>query len=336
MARQPAKKKEAKQNEAGQLAPVRSQSQRFTDMVIREFGQEIGTINLTNHQRRLAQHLFIKVDHALKALEADRVKKGQDKKTPVIWNNINMNKLAVDSVHRIELGLDALIPNHLHIVPYLNGKTGQYDLDLAVGYVGKDYYHREMSIEKPKDVIYSLVHETDVFVPIMRSVGSEGDNYEFEIKQPFNRGKVIGGFGYIIYSDPSKNKLVIVSESDFVKSKKAAPTSTIWEAHPEAMRFKTIVIKTVKHIPLDPKKLNAAYHHVEATELDRIEHTADTEADEYANQGDVIDVKHETLTDTKASTESQGSGYGAQQDPSEKQEAQDEEQQEQAEEAAPY
>jgi recombination protein RecT len=334
MARQSAKK-ESKKNEVGQLAPIRSQSQRFTDMVVREFGQEIGTINLTNHQRRLAQHLFIKVDHALKALEADRVKKGQDKKTPIIWNNINMNKLAVDAVYRIELGLDALIPNHLHVVPYLNGKTGQYDLDLSVGYVGKDYYHREMAVEKPKDVIYSLVHETDVFVPIMRSVGSEGDNYEFEIKQPFNRGKVVGGFGYIIYSDPSKNKLVLVSENDFVKSKKAAPTNTIWEAHPEAMRFKTIVIKTVKHIPLDPKRLNAAYHHVETSEAERIEHMADTEAAEYANQGGVIDVEHETLPDARESDKTPDSGDDAQQGQAGKQEAQDE-QQEQAEEAAPY
>jgi hypothetical protein len=101
------------------------------------------------------------------------------------------------------------------------------------------------------------------------------------------------------------------------------------------MRFKTIVIKTVKHIPLDPKRLNAAYHHVETSEAERIEHMADAEAAEYANQGDVIDVEHEALPDARESDKTPDSDDDAQQGQAEKQEAQDEPQ-EQAEEAAPY
>jgi len=110
-------------------------SQRFTSMVVREFSQEIGTLEMTQYQLRLAQHLFIGMEMALKKQHMDRLKK-DPKKLPIVWSNVNMDKLALDAVHRIELGLDALVPNHIHVIPYLNGKTGKYDIDLQIGYVG--------------------------------------------------------------------------------------------------------------------------------------------------------------------------------------------------------
>ncbi|GAH17978.1 unnamed protein product, partial [marine sediment metagenome] len=197
-------------NEHTQVAKIEpTYSQRFTNMVVKEFSREVGKLEMTPYQERLAQHLFIGVDMSLKKLETDRAKKNADK-LPVVWSNVNMEKLAIDAVHRVELGLDALIPNHIHTIPYLNGKTKKYDLDLQIGYVGKDYYKQKMAINTPKEIIYQLVYETDTFEPIMKTRGAETESYNFQITKPFARGAVIGGFGYIIYEDPTLNKLVIV------------------------------------------------------------------------------------------------------------------------------
>ena len=108
-----------------------SHSERFQQAVTREFSSLVGkAIELDNHQKRLVQNLFVKVDIALNDFEADRQKKNRGG-TPIGWASIDMPKLAVDAVHRVRLGLDALIPNHIHPIPYWNSKNSKYDLNLG-------------------------------------------------------------------------------------------------------------------------------------------------------------------------------------------------------------
>ena len=236
-------------------------AERFTAIVLREFNGLTGTnLGLTDFQKKLAQHLFVKVDVALKSFEAKR--KGGA--APYTWANVNLDKLAVDAIYRIDLGLDALIPNHIHPVPYFNERAGKYDLDLRVGYVGKDYYHRRFAVDPPVAVVYELVYDTDKFKPIKNSDGSS--KYEFEITQPFARGGIVGGFGYVIYEDPRKNQLIIVSEDDFQKSRKLARSQEFWENFPTEMRLKTLVHRVTDKIPLDPQKTNKSYAAVEEEE----------------------------------------------------------------------
>lgn len=236
-------------------------AERFTAIVLREFNGLTGSnLGLTDFQKKLAQHLFVKVDVALKSFEAKR--KGAS--AAYTWANINLDKLAVDAIYRIDLGLDALIPNHIHPIPYWNDREGKYDLDLRIGYVGKDYYHRRFAMDPPVNVVYELVYSTDKFKPIKCSDGSS--KYEFEITQPFARGEVIGGFGYVIYDDPKKNLLVIVSEDDFLKSRNLAPSKTFWEDYPIEQRQKTLVHRTTDKIPIDPQKTNKSYAAVEKAE----------------------------------------------------------------------
>ena len=247
------------QNKAMEVAQP-TYSARFTSMVVREFGATVGGLQLNPYQQRLAQHLFIAIDTQLRSLETKRT----DQNKPVIaWANVNMEKLAIDSVHRIELGIDALIPNHLHPIPYHNSRTGKYDLDLRVGYVGKDYYHRKLSIDPPDDIIYELVYETDKFKPIKKSAANKVESYEFDVTDSFNRGKVIGGFGYLIYADPSKNKLILVSKADFEKSRKAAGSDKFWGNYEEQMQFKTLVTRVTSKLNIDPEKVSAAFLAVE-------------------------------------------------------------------------
>lgn len=259
-------------------------SQRFVREVEKQFTAEMGSqLQFTEHQKKLAQHLFLKVDSALKDFEADRIKKGHNNKLPFTWDNVNMRKMAIDAVDRVNLGLDALIENHIHPVPYFNSKIKKYDIELTIGYKGLDYYKRKCAVEEPIDIKYELVHETDIFKPIKKSIKNDVEFYEFEITNPFDRGPVIGGFGYIMYEDPTKNKLVIVTKEDFEKAKKMAQTKAIWNEHPEKMMYKTIVRRTTAHLDLDPEKTNApSYARLEGESTERrvneeIEANANTE-----------------------------------------------------------
>lgn len=258
-------------------------SQRFTAAVVREFGSTVGGhLELSPYKAALAQHLFVGIDTAMRDLEANRIKKG-NQGLPIVWSNVNMSKLTLDAVHRIELGLDALIPGHIYPIPYLNGKTGKYDLDLRIGYVGKDYYRRRMATSPPKDIIYQLVHETDEFVPVM---APSAESYTFTIKNPFKRGPVVGGFGYIVYDDPTRNKLVLVSKDDFDKSKKVSGSDKFWGPYEAQMQYKTLVNRVTKHLSLDPEKVNTSYAQVE---VDEARAESEREIEEHAN-GEVIDV----------------------------------------------
>jgi len=246
-------------------------AERFAGTIYRQFTAEAGnTPEFTEYERTLAQHLFLKVDAILKDFETKRLDKG-GKNLPYEWKNINMTKLAIDAVHRVKLGLDALIPNHIHPVPYFNTRDNRYDLDLRVGYVGKDFYRQENARDKPESIRYELVYTTDNFKPIKKSFNVDCESYEFEITNPFDRGDIIGGFGYIDFGEAnkSKNMLVIVSKKDFNKSKGHAQSKTFWDNHPTEMMYKTLVHRVTEKLALDPRSVNAAsYSHVEFQEND--------------------------------------------------------------------
>lgn len=257
-------------------------SERFTNMIIKEFSANIGTVELSAKQKKLAQQMFLKCDAQLKFLEAKRLSKNNDSMAPYIWSNVNMNKLALDSVHRIDLGLDALIPNHISPIPYWNKKENKYDLDLRIGYAGKDYYRRKMAINLPLDIIYELVYENDHFKPVKKSMKNKVENYEFEITKPFDRENIIGGFGYIVFQNPELNKLVLVSEKEFLKSKNQAKSQDFWSNFPVEMRLKTLVHRTTDKLQVDPDKVNQSYFNVEADEMSETK-SIESEIDQNAN-----------------------------------------------------
>jgi recombination protein RecT len=265
-------------------------SERFTGMVIKEFTATVGDVTKFNEeQRRLAQHLFVKIDSQLNTLEAKRIKDGKTG-SPIAWANVNMQKLSLDAMHRIELGLDALIPNHIHPIPYFNSKLNKYDLDLRIGYIGKDYYRRKVALDEPVDIIYELVYSSDTFVAKKKTFGNEVESFEFVINNPFDRGDIVGGFGYIIYENEKKNKLIIVTDKDFKKSQTAAKSNDFWGKHPVEMKYKTLVTRVTDKMQIDPRKVSASYAAVEDQELE-------AEIEQNANQ-DVIDVVAESAGET--------------------------------------
>jgi recombination protein RecT len=262
-------------------------SVRFVGEVERQFGQEMGNdIVFSDHQKKLAQHLFLKADSALKEFESKR----NGSKTPYTWENVNIKNLALDAVHKVNLGLDALMKNHIHVIPYFNGKNKKYDLDLQTGFKGLLYIAQKYALNPPKKIVIELVHENDHFKPLKSNFQREVEAYEFEVENPFNRGKVIGGFAYIQYEDSSKNELLILTEEDFQKARDAAKTKAIWDAWPEKMRYKTIARRVSDKIDLDPEKVNAQSMIHEET--GSVEAEANREIAENANS-QTIDIEAE-------------------------------------------
>lgn len=243
---------------------VPTASERFALQVEKQFSAEAGTVReFTEYERTLAQHLFLKIDSTLKELEAKRTSQKQDK-APFTWENVNMRKLAIDAVHRVNLGLDALLPAHIYPIPYFNGKEEKYDLDLRIGYEGELYYKVENAGLKPISIRYELVYETDEFLPLIRDSKNDVESYTHKITNPFKRGKVLGGYAYIEYEVPQNNRLILVSMDDFNKAKGYAKSGDFWGKHQEEMYKKTIIHRAMKYVKPDPKKVNmASYAYVE-------------------------------------------------------------------------
>lgn len=283
--------------------------EKFTNMIIKEFQGNIGELNLNNYQKQLIRNYFIGIDNALKNAETNRSyskKKAND--PPITWENVNMNKLAIDVVQNAKLGLDMSVSNHLHVVPYKNSKTNKYDLTLMPGYEGLKYIATQFSLYKIIDIRVELVHENDVFEPTYQN---NIEYYNFKITNPFNRGNVIGGFGYIRYENEIHNKLVIMSVEELLKRKPATASTEFWggqkdvwennkivgkeevEGWTDEMLYKTMVRATCKKVTVDPKKINDSYIYVMNNNddyyIDRQEDMVNQEVEENANK-EIIDI----------------------------------------------
>lgn len=258
-------------------------SERFTNKVLTEFGSNAGPLRISDYQRSLVQGYFVGISRALEKAEEERQHKNErnsdpkwNNNTPITWQNVNMQDLALDVVHYARLGLDMMQENHISPIPYKNKKTGQYDITLMPGYNGIRYIAENYALIKPKSVTIDLVYSTDTFKPIKKSVSHPIEAYEFEITNPFDRGQLVGGFGYIEYDDPARNELVIMTMKDIMKRKPKYASANFWggevkdfktkstemvDGWLEEMCKKTLVreVYSAKHIPRDPRKIDESY-----------------------------------------------------------------------------
>ncbi|MFA6662018.1 MAG: recombinase RecT, partial [Bacilli bacterium] len=272
------------------------------------------------------QGYFIGIDRALQVQEENRVRKNEkctDPKymndLPYIWQNVNLKDLALDVVHYARMGLDMMQKNHISPIPYKNNKTNMYDITLMPGYVGIEYIARKYATEPPTAVTTELVYSTDTFKPIKKNRENKVESYEFEINNPFDRGEIIGGFGYIEYSDPAKNTLIIMTKADVEKRKPQYAAAEFWGGtikkyvngkltsvetdgwYPE-MFEKTIrrEVFNEKHIQRDPQKIDDNYQYMKMRESRMAEMAAQNEIDANANtiiiNADTGEVEQHKLT----------------------------------------
>jgi len=307
--------------------PEMNHAERFVAMVIREFGSGVpGEVALTDFQKKLIQGYFIMIDRALKLAEDGRISKNKTNKSrdydnplPCIWQNVNMLDLALDAVHCARMELDMTQDNHLFPIPFRNKKTDKYDLTLMLGYNGIRYVALRYAVETPLAVTTELVYSTDKFTAIKKGVSNNVESYEFEIMNPFDRGEILGGFGYIEYKNPAKNKLVIMTMADMLKRKPAYASAEFWggtvkkweggkqvsaetDGWFSEMCHKTLIreVYSAKHIPRDPRKIDDSYHHMRLREAKMAELESMAEIDENAN---VIVIDADTVPVTENSGE---------------------------------
>ena len=294
--------------------PIATPSQRFTNLVISEFGAATANpIQLSDKQKRLVQGYFIIIDRLLKDAESKRQAKNEsntnhqyDNTIPYDWQHVNMADLALDAVHAARMGLDMQEEAHLYPIPFANKKKGCYDIAFMEGYAGKQYKAVKYALVPPKAVTIEVVYSTDRFKAIKKSRTNPYDTYEFEITQPFDRGEIVGGFGYIEYNDPYQNELVILTLND-IKKRAQKGSAEFWgtemtgkkvqiwengnktwsnaEGWLDEMVRKTIVreVYSKKHIPIDPAKLDDDFQYFKEREVVYAQAEIDEEAAENAN-----------------------------------------------------
>lgn len=291
-------------------------SVRFTNAVMNAFQSGGLDIQATQKQKELVQGYFIAIEKALSAAEEKRLKKNANNKdhkydelVPYAWENVNLRQLALDVMHYSKMGLDVTQKNMIHVIPFKNNLTQKYDINLMEGYNGIKYKALKYGMDVPVNVIVELIYETDEFEIIKKDSKHEYEGYSFQIKKPFNRGKIVGGFGYYEYDDKRKNKVVLMTVKDIEKRKPAKASAEFWggtktewidgkkqetqtEGWYEEMCLKTLkrYIYSEANIPLDPNKIDEDYQYVKAREIQQVQSELDTEKEKYANR-DYIDAE---------------------------------------------
>lgn len=204
-----------------------SQSERFMNKVFTEFGSNVGAIALTKFQQRLVQNYFIALDSALKTAESKRYEKTNP--LPFVWANVNMEKLAQNVVAAARVGFDPAQANHINLVPFRNKTTNKYDVGFIEGYRGIELKSIKYGLSVPDHVEVQLVYSTDIFKSVKKDLNNQYEGYTFNIVNDFDRGDIVGGFYYHLYSQaPEKNKLVVMPLKEILKRKPDKAAAEFW------------------------------------------------------------------------------------------------------------
>lgn len=266
----------------GAAVPAERASERFCNLVISKYSDVARGVDVTEKEKAIIAGYFICIDNAIKKMD-------------IKWGEIDTNSLALDLAHKARLGLDMQMPNYLFPVPY-RGKNGVVTLTLINGYKGEIHLAMKFAEEIPLNIRAELVYDTDEFVPIKKGAGNPCDSYVFNIKNPFARGNIIGGFGYVEYADPAKNVLVMMSKADILKRKPSYASKEFWGTWEEKMFLKTVIKETCRHIPLDVDKVREyrdTLDYEKGRELDYAKAEAEAEISANAGTGDFIDASFE-------------------------------------------
>ena len=199
------------------------------------------------------------------------------------WNTIvNRDELYEKAVHCAEIGLDMKMDNHLYAVirkqkgKVLNEKDLEIEKDaigwtctLQEGYLGKKYVAEKYADDDYLGSIIELVYSNDKFAIKKKSISNVVENYDFEVTNPFDRGEIVGGFGYIQYEDSTKNKLVTMSKKDIDKRKDSANMKVMWSNWYEEQAEKTLIgyVFSKKNFKRDPKKIDDSIRRLDELEV---------------------------------------------------------------------
>jgi len=243
---------------------------RFTNKVLAVFQDGVGDIALTDFQKRLVQNYFVAIDIMLTDTEQKR-KKNVKKKAdlPVTWDNIDEKKLAVDVVAAARIGFDPAQPNHINVMTFKISAAKKYKVLFMPGYRGIELKSKKYGLDVPDAVTIELVYKNDTFEVYKKDRENKIDQYSFKVKDPFERGALLGGFYYHDYiKNPAKNKLVFMSLAEIEKRKPEYANATFWgkDGWYTKMCYKTIFRAAFGDITIDSQKIDNDYMALSQTE----------------------------------------------------------------------
>ncbi len=295
-------------------------SERFTNMVIQEFSSNAGEVALTSFQKKLCQNFFIVLDSTLKDAEAKRLKKSEQYRDALAytWENVNMQKLAVNVIAYSSVGLDPMQPNHINLIPYKNSATNKYDFGFIIGYKGTELKAVKYGLDVPSSVTVELVRKNDKFKEHKKDANNKFESYVFEIADSFDRGEIVGGFYFHNFSEsPEKNKIKTYTLADLKKRKPKNASAEFWggekdewkngqrtgqkikiEGWEEEMLYKTVYRAAYNAITIDSQKIDENYLAIIEKERDFNDDKVQTEIKENANK-ELLDIDAEDVTEVK-------------------------------------
>lgn len=304
-----------------------SQSERFTEMVMKQFTDNAGELKLTNFMKKLSQNYFIKIDQTLKDLEKKRMAKKEEDRDPLAftWANVNLTKLAIDVVSHASVGLDPTQPNQINCIPYKNTGTNKFDIGFIIGYKGLEIKVRKYGLNIPDDIIVELVYAKDEFKQFKRDMNNRIEGYTLNILDDFDRGELKGGFYYLVYKDhPERNKIRVFTKADIEKRKPQYASVEFWGGEKdnweydaakgkrvkkgtiktdgwfEEMAYKTIFRSAYNSITIDAEKIDDNYQAVMERERDIRDERISLEIKANANTGEPIAFEEEKTDEPKA------------------------------------
>ena len=292
-----------------------TQSERFTKMVMSQYTNMTSKREFSEKEKQLIRNYFIGIDQMLAKAEESRKIKNEnnsdhkyDNPLPYDWQHINLQQLAKDLAHYARVGLDMMEPNTLYPIPYKDNKNNVYTITLMEGYNGIRYQAEKYALDPFRAVTVEVVYENDKFTPLKKSHSNPVESYEFEVPNPFDRGKPIGVFGYIEFQDAAKNKLVIFDQRAVEKRKPKYAAAEFWggkktewvynpakkkkeqqeveidgwvpEMYEKTMKRE---IYGSKHIPRDPAKIDESYQYIRNREQQYSDIVIEAEVAENAN-----------------------------------------------------
>jgi len=312
-------------------------SERFTAAVMKNFSQDNGGVQITPFQKRLCQSYFIKIDQMLKASELKRMAKSEQYREALSysWDNVNMNKLAIDVIAYSSVGLDPMQKNHLHPIPYKNNSLGKFDISFTKGYNGIELVAKKYGVDVPNDILIRIVYSNEKFTPIYKDADNLKESFVHKPSDnPFDKGEVLGGYYYCIYTDnPEKNKLRVFSLKDIEKRIPKSASAEFWGGEKDVWEnkkkvgtekvdgwFDEMVWKTIKRaawdsINIDSQKIDDNIQNILLEQelipsndvSDDVQHeiktTANREALNFDNVEDAEVVAEEVVSENAAPSE---------------------------------
>jgi len=173
------------------------------------------------------------------------------------WNEINLQDFKIKAIAYANIGIDPLAAKMLSFTMFKNNQTNVYDVVFVEDVRCMEILARRYGKNCPENITVELIYSTDNFSPVKKGIGNPNDSYILEIKNPFERGEIIGGVSLSEYANPVYNKVRFMSIKDI--EKRVRTNSTFWKNWKEEMCEKTIGKNAWGKVVLDTTELAEFY-----------------------------------------------------------------------------